>query len=122
MRVVNEHHENFDGSGYPSGLCESDISPLARICAVVDAFDAITYDREYRVRASYEVALHELVSWSGRQFDPEVVAAFKRVPRERWFEAVKHPYEEVMAASENWRLRISEQSFRTARRAQRRSS
>jgi putative nucleotidyltransferase with HDIG domain len=97
-RCLNEHHENFDGSGYPSGLKGIDISPLARMCAVVDAFDAITYDREYRVRASYEVALHELVSWSGRQFDPDVVEAFRRVPRDRWFEAANQPYEVLIAA------------------------
>jgi putative nucleotidyltransferase with HDIG domain len=97
-RTVNEHHENFDGSGYPSGLKGMDISPLARICAVVDAFDAITYDRDYRVRASYATALHELVEWSGRQFDPYVVEAFKRVPRDRWLVAAKQTYEELIAA------------------------
>lgn len=97
-RVVDEHHENWDGSGYPNGRKGMEISPLARICAVVDAFDAITYDRAYRVRASYATALHELTSWSGRQFDPYVVEAFKRVPRDRWLEAAQQPYEELMAA------------------------
>jgi len=97
-RCVMEHHENFDGTGYPSGLKADDISSLARICAVVDAFDAIVCDREYRAGASYEVALHELVSWSGRQFDPEVVKAFRRIPRDRWAEAAQQRYEELIAA------------------------
>lgn len=88
-RVIKEHHENWDGSGYPDGLSRTSISGLARICSVVDAFDAITCDRAYRAGASYETALHELVSWSGRQFDPLVVEAFRRVPRERWAEAAQ---------------------------------
>jgi HD-GYP domain-containing protein (c-di-GMP phosphodiesterase class II) len=62
----------------------AEIDLNARIFAVADAFDAITSDRVYRTGRSYEVALAELDEFAGRQFDPEVVAAFLRIPREEW--------------------------------------
>jgi len=85
-RVVAQHHEKWDGSGYPLGLRTEDIDLCARIFAVADAFDAITSDRVYRRGKSYEAAAQELDDWAGRQFDPKVVEAFHRVPREDWAE------------------------------------
>ena len=85
-RVVAQHHEKWDGSGYPLGLRNEDIDICARILAVADAFDAITSDRVYRRRKSYEAAAQELDDWAGRQFDPKVVEAFHRVPKEDWEE------------------------------------
>ncbi|MFN2530868.1 MAG: HD domain-containing phosphohydrolase [Pyrinomonadaceae bacterium] len=85
-RVVAQHHEKWDGSGYPLGLREEHIDVCARIFAVADAFDAITSDRVYRRGKSYEAAATELEAWSGRQFDPKVVAAFHRVPKKVWEE------------------------------------
>jgi response regulator RpfG family c-di-GMP phosphodiesterase len=85
-RVVAQHHERWDGSGYPAGLSGEQIDLNARIFAVADAFDAITSARVYRRGRSYDEAVAELESFSGRQFDPEVVAAFRRVPREEWDE------------------------------------
>ena len=85
-RVVAQHHEKWDGSGYPLGLRGEEIDLNARIFAVADAFDAITSDRVYRAGRSYEEAAKELDSWSGRQFDPQVVEAFHHVPREDWEE------------------------------------
>jgi cyclic di-GMP phosphodiesterase len=83
-RVVAQHHEQWDGSGYPLGLRGEDIDICARIFAVADAFDAITSDRVYRRGKSYEAAAQELDDWAGRQFDPKVVEAFHRVPKEDW--------------------------------------
>jgi len=83
-RVVAQHHEKWDGSGYPAGLKGEEIDLNARIFAVADAFDAITSDRVYRVGRTYEAALAELCAQTGRQFDPGVVEAFGRVPREEW--------------------------------------
>jgi putative nucleotidyltransferase with HDIG domain len=83
-RVVAQHHEKWDGSGYPFGLRAEDIDICARIFAVADAFDAITSDRVYRRGKSYEAAAQELDDWAGRQFDPKVVEAFHRVPKEDW--------------------------------------
>jgi response regulator RpfG family c-di-GMP phosphodiesterase len=85
-RVVGQHHEKWDGTGYPAGLRGMDIDLNARIFAVADAFDAITSDRVYRAGRSYEVAVAELEEYAGRQFDPGVVAAFRRIPREEWDE------------------------------------
>jgi putative nucleotidyltransferase with HDIG domain len=83
-RVVAQHHEKWDGTGYPLGLCKEEIDICARIFAVADAFDAITSDRVYRRAKSYEAAAQELDDWAGRQFDPKVVEAFHRVPKEDW--------------------------------------
>jgi putative nucleotidyltransferase with HDIG domain len=85
-RVVAQHHEQWDGSGYPFGLRGEDIDVCARIFSVADAFDAITSDRVYRRGKTYEAAAQELDDWSGRQFDPKVVEAFHRVPKEDWEE------------------------------------
>jgi len=83
-RIVAEHHECWDGSGYPNGLRGEDIAVGARILAVVDAFDAMISDRVYRKRRSYQEAVAELERFSGIQFDPLVVEAFKNVPPEDW--------------------------------------
>ena len=85
-RVVAQHHEKWDGTGYPFGLRNEEIDICARIFAVADAFDAITSDRVYRRGKSYEAAAQELDDWAGRQFDPKVVEAFHRVPKEDWEE------------------------------------
>lgn len=85
-RVVAQHHEKWDGTGYPLGLRGVEIDINARIFAVADAFDAITSDRVYRRGKSYEAAAQELDDWAGRQFDPKVVEAFHRVPKEDWEE------------------------------------
>src|SRR6476620_1681199 len=85
-RVVAQHHEKWDGSGYPLGLQKEEIDICARIFAVADAFDAITSDRVYRRGKSYEAASQELDDWAGKQFDPKVVEAFHRVPKEDWEE------------------------------------
>jgi len=85
-RVVAQHHEKWDGSGYPLGLKAEDIDICARIFSVADAFDAITSDRVYRKGRPYEAAAQELDEWAGRQFDPKIVEAFHRVPQEDWDE------------------------------------
>jgi cyclic di-GMP phosphodiesterase len=85
-RVVAQHHEKWDGSGYPLGLQGEDIDLCARIFAVADAFDAITSDRVYRRAKSYQEASVELDDWAGRQFDPKVVEAFHRIPQQDWDE------------------------------------
>jgi putative nucleotidyltransferase with HDIG domain len=85
-RVVAQHHEKWDGTGYPVGLRDEEIDLNARIFAVADAFDAITSDRVYRRGRSYEEAAAELEEYAARQFDPTVVEAFHRVPRAEWDE------------------------------------
>jgi HD-GYP domain-containing protein (c-di-GMP phosphodiesterase class II) len=85
-RVVAQHHEKWDGSGYPLGLRGEDIDLCARIFSVADAFDAMTSNRVYRKGKSYEAAAKELNEWAGTQFDPKVVEAFHRVPKADWEE------------------------------------
>jgi putative nucleotidyltransferase with HDIG domain len=85
-RVVAQHHEQWDGSGYPLGLKADEIDICARIFSVADAFDAITSDRVYRKGRPYEAAAQELSEWANRQFDPKVIEAFHRVPKEDWDE------------------------------------
>ena len=85
-RVVAQHHEKWDGTGYPFGLRNEEIDICARIFSVADAFDAITSDRVYRRGKPYEAAAQELDDWAGRQFDPKVVEAFHRVPKQDWEE------------------------------------
>lgn len=83
-RVVGQHHEWWDGKGYPAGLSGEEIDLTSRIFSVIDAFDAITSDRCYRSAQCYESALAELRRFAGSQFDPAVVEAFARVPASDW--------------------------------------
>jgi len=101
-RVVAQHHEKWDGSGYPLGLKGDEIDICARIFSVADAFDAITSDRVYRRGRTYEAAAQELDEWVGRQFDPKVVEAFHRVPQEDWDELRRQSLLRKPAGSE-WR-------------------
>jgi putative nucleotidyltransferase with HDIG domain len=82
--VVTQHHEKWDGSGYPVGLRGEQISLNARIFAVADAVDAITSDRPYRAGRPFEVAAEELKACAGAHFDPRVVEAFLEVPLGEW--------------------------------------
>lgn len=83
-RIVAQHHERWDGDGYPYGIRGEEIDIGARIFAVVDAFDAMISDRVYRRGRSYKDALEELERCAGTQFDPLIVEAFKAVPKEDW--------------------------------------
>jgi len=85
-RVVAQHHEKWDGTGYPLGLRSEDIDICARIFSVAAAFYKNKSDRVYRRGKPYEAAAQELDDWAGRQFDPKVVEAFHRVPKEDWEE------------------------------------
>jgi putative nucleotidyltransferase with HDIG domain len=74
--ILFQHHERFDGKGYPLGLAESDIALSARIMAVADAFDAMTSDRPYRNGMQVEQALTIIAAEAGHQFDPAIVETF----------------------------------------------
>jgi ribonuclease P protein subunit RPR2 len=76
LEVVRSHHERWDGTGYPDGLAGEEIPIAARIFALADALDAITTDRPYRKRLSWDTAIDEVLVNSNSQFDPGVVAAF----------------------------------------------
>jgi putative nucleotidyltransferase with HDIG domain len=78
--AVRHHHENYDGSGYPDGLSGPAIPVGARIIMIADTADAMTTDRPYRTALTYEQLVAELDRYSGSQFDPELVKAFKASP------------------------------------------
>ena len=73
VEAVSEHHENYDGSGYPRGLAGSDIALSARIVSVADSFEVMTAVRSYSMPMKASEARKELARHSGSQFDPAVV-------------------------------------------------
>jgi putative two-component system response regulator len=73
LPIVRNHHEHFDGGGYPDGLAGRAIPRLARIVAVCDAYDALVTDRPYRKARSVDEAIATLMDGAGKQWDPEVV-------------------------------------------------
>jgi response regulator RpfG family c-di-GMP phosphodiesterase len=83
-RIVAQHHERWDGMGYPKGLRGESIDIGARIFAVIDAFDAMVSERVFRDSRTYDEARAEIEKNSGKQFDPLVVEAFRNVPKEDW--------------------------------------
>lgn len=92
--IALTHHERWDGSGYPHGLCGTDIPFVGRICAIADVFDALTSERPYKRAWSVDEAVSEIARQRGAQFDPELVDAFlgldlqefERPPAERRLE------------------------------------
>jgi putative nucleotidyltransferase with HDIG domain len=82
--VLYHHHERYDGAGYPDGLAAEKIPVGARIIGVIDAYDAMTSQRPYRLALGHEKAVEELRRGAHSQFDPRVVEAFVRaVERDR---------------------------------------
>jgi len=76
---VHQHHERYDGRGYPQGLQGENIDILGRIISVADAYDAMTSSRSYRKALDKDVAVTELIKNRGTQFDPEIVDVFLEV-------------------------------------------
>ncbi len=77
LKVVRSHHERWDGRGYPDGLAKTELPLAARVFAVADSLDAMTSDRPYRRAGRWSAARDEIVGQSGKQFDPEIVEAFR---------------------------------------------
>ncbi len=77
--AVTQHHERWDGQGYPAGLAGEEIGLPGRIVSVADVFDVITSTRSYKTSSVPEDARAELARCAGTQFDPRVVRAFLNV-------------------------------------------
>lgn len=82
--IVYSHQEKYDGSGYPRQLKGEEITLGARIFSIADTLDAITSDRPYRAAQSIEAARQEIDKWAGRQFDPNIVKIFVKMPDSIW--------------------------------------
>ena len=76
--IVLCHEERFDGSGYPAGLKGEAIPLAARLFAIIDTLDAMTFDRPYRKALPFDVAKMEIQRMAGTQFDPLAVETFLR--------------------------------------------
>ena len=77
-QIVLCHEERYDGSGYPRGLRADDIPLAARLFAVIDTLDAMTFDRPYRKALPFDDAKAEIIRMSGSQFDPLAVNTLLR--------------------------------------------
>jgi response regulator RpfG family c-di-GMP phosphodiesterase len=86
-QILLAHQEFYDGTGYPRGLTGEQIPLGARIFSVADTLDAMTSDRPYRKALSFQSARDEIERCSGSQFDPDVVQAFLRIPKDTWLRA-----------------------------------
>lgn len=87
--VAREHHERWDGTGYPDGKRGEEISLAARIVAVADVYDALTSKRPYKEPWSAERGLAAIEAEAGKHFDPAVVAAFVGLHREGAIERIR---------------------------------
>lgn len=92
------HHEQYDGSGYPLGLKGNNIPIEGRILSIADTVDAVLTNRPYREGSSIDKVKNELISCSGRQFDPELVKIFLVIIRENTKELIEI-YEQVKEVS-----------------------
>lgn len=77
--IILQHHERYDGNGYPKGLKGNEILLEARILSIADAYDAMVTERQHRKALSVEEAVYELRTNKGKQFDPEIVEIFIKI-------------------------------------------
>ncbi|MFU8770761.1 MAG: HD-GYP domain-containing protein, partial [Desulfotignum sp.] len=77
-----EHHERYNGTGYPKGLKGDDIHIAGRIAAIADVFDALTSERPYKKAFSLEKAFDIMAEERGKSFDPEILDAFFSIKKE----------------------------------------
>ncbi|MBN2897970.1 MAG: HD domain-containing protein, partial [Clostridia bacterium] len=82
LQLIRDHHEHFDGHGYPYGRSGQDISLEGRMMAVVDVYDALAHERIYKKALSHQEALKIIKEESGKHFDPVVVNAFINIEDE----------------------------------------
>lgn len=91
IAMIRNHHENYDGSGYPDGLKEEQIPIEARIVSLADYFDALATARPYKEALSKEDSIAYVKNMSGKKFDPKVVEAFLAVVNDYYSQNI-HPH------------------------------
>ena len=104
--IILQHHERYDGRGYPSKLKGEQISMGARIMAVADAFEAMVYGRPYKERMNIKEAISEIKKKGGTQFDPKVVDAFLKAIKvakiKKYLKLIKKPgYNNIVNKEKN---------------------
>jgi HD-GYP domain-containing protein (c-di-GMP phosphodiesterase class II) len=99
VSIVYNHHERWDGTGYPQGLRGEEIPLGPRIFALADALDAMTFDRPYSSAISFETARDEIKRCAGTHFDPAVVNTFLTIPLET-FAIIHHRSLHDMSAAD----------------------
>jgi diguanylate cyclase (GGDEF)-like protein len=102
--ILLYHHENFDGTGYPGGLKESEIPLGARIFTIADAIAAMLAERPYRKKLSPEEIIKELADNAGKQFDPQLVSLFLDIIEKQ--KLIPVPIEVLTKAKERLRENI----------------
>jgi putative nucleotidyltransferase with HDIG domain len=105
--IVHAHQERYDGTGYPRGLKGDEIPLGARIFAIADTLDAMTSNRPYRAAQTMEAVRKEIQLWSGRQFDPGIVAVFLAMPDNIWEDLRKDIHEQIYGFQQHIALRAS---------------
>jgi putative two-component system response regulator len=114
--IAMNHHERWDGSGYPAGLRGDQIPVVGRIVAVADAFDAMTHDRPYKRAATVDDALTEITRLAGSQFDPDSVRALNRVGRSKLLDADQPEARSHLSPGARFRTRNGHASVEAADR------
>ena len=100
ISAIYQHHERFDGKGYPRGLAGESISLSARVLAVADSIDAMVSERPYRGTISTEKVLQELEKEQGRQFDPSIAGIAVRLIEKGLLKLGMHAYAQQPPATE----------------------
>jgi len=118
LPAIYHHHERWDGQGYPDGLKEEEIPLEARILAVADAFEAMISHRVYRKCLGKEMAVNELIKYTGKQFDPKIVDVFltaidrTELSKDELFhwklDTIRNVYRDVIMAVTQCRLVLAE--------------
>lgn len=94
-QIIDEHHEHFDGTGYPHGLKGEEIGLLSRITTIADTFDAMASERPYRAIVARKQIVKELEAFSGTQFDPELVPVFITILRDNVDDINNRVYKDI---------------------------
>jgi diguanylate cyclase (GGDEF)-like protein/putative nucleotidyltransferase with HDIG domain len=94
LPLIELHHEQYNGKGYPYGLAGDNIPKLARILTIIDSFDAMTTERPYQETKTFAEAIEELRECSGKQFDPKYVEPFIEMLEEKYADKLTSENEE----------------------------
>ncbi len=108
LPIIHQHHERYDGKGYPLGLGGDEIHKTARILAVADTYDALVSDRPYRRGMQPEQAVELISRLGGSQLDPDVVEAFVRMVKDGKINRIPEKQDGTIQSAPKWTARSDE--------------